>query len=476
MKTITGLHSLNGKYIEFYFDENQIKKQTVFDKKSTIDFLLDPKYPVWLVRHSFGKDMGEEDYSNIDVEGYLSDLRGKTLGLHQKSGVIRDLFYHGLKVPVKPEEYSHAVGPIHAGIIEPGHFRFVVEGEVIKYLSIRLGFQFRNLYSLFKNQKMERAMALSETISGDTSVGYALSFAQNFESSLNLNLNPSVKLFRSILVELERISAHIADFAGISGDMGFYPLNGVCLTDRGAALGLMESWTGHRFGKGAIRVGGIRLNQSLPAKQRKDAFFQLKNIYYKNIKPQFLRAVGNSTVKERLQGLGEISISDVDTYGFVGMVARMAGKAMDLRVSDDAYPNWIPISTKENIHNLGGDVWARFYLRYLEIEQSLAWIEARLDDLDWDYLFSKEQIQNTNFPNSKYKSIPGEYFSAVEAWRGPLLTHLSINDSGEIEDSYIRDPSVLNWFALEKAVRGVLLSDFPLNNKSFNLSYVGFDL
>ncbi|XDD45482.1 hydrogenase-4 subunit E [Leptospira sp. WS39.C2] len=475
MNKITGVTNFDGIYYQFVFENQKLRMEELNSKKSHIDFLLDSSYPIWLVRHAFGQDMGPEDYSDLKEEDYLTDQRGKNLSLHQKSGMIRDLFYHGLKVPFSNEHYSHAVGPIHAGIIEPGHFRFVVEGEVIKHLTIRLGFQKRSISENLIHKTMDQVMPYSETISGDTSIGYALAFSKIYEEMYGIVLPKDVQIFRSILVELERIAVHIGDLGGISEDIGYYPLYGVCVTDRGAALGLMETWTGHRFGKSVLRPGKLFLNNRISTKQAKDAFFQLKKVYQSKIRPQILRALSISTLKERMQGCGFISEADVHKYGFVGMVSRMAGVNEDLRLNHPDYPNWKPLPLQEEHHHFNGDVWARMYVRFAEIEQSMSWIEETMSDLDWNLIWDT-QNQITNDFQSLKPIRPGIYFSSVEAWRGPLLVALNFDENGIVTDSYIRDPSVLNWHALELAVRGEQVGDFPLNNKSFNLSYVGFDL
>ncbi len=480
MTKITGLTQFEKNFIGYIYDNNRIIQKQLEDKKSNIDFLLDPNFPTWLVRHSLGVNMGEEDLSSAPIETFFDDNRSKNFGYQQKSGSIRDLFYNGLKIQVQENEYAHAVGPIHAGIIEPGHFRFLVENDHIKILMIRLGFLNREIQQILVGMNPEKGTTVAETISGDSSVAYALAFSKCYEEIVGIKVHPSVSLFRSILVELERISVHIGDLAGISEDMGYYPLYGVCATERGAGLALMEIWTGSRFGKGAMRMGGVRVNQRIMAERAKSAFFNLKDTYEKKILPQFERAASNSTVKERMQGLGVITKDQVSKYGFLGMVSRMAGVPEDLRIEDPNYPSWEPLDFRSNHHNLCGDVWSRFYLRKLEISQSMAWIEQMLDHIDWSFLWSKEQFKNTinksNLKSDANFTFSPIHFSYIEGWRGPILVVLEVNEDLTIKSAYIRDPSVLNWHALELAVRGVAVSDFPLNNKSFNLSYGGFDL
>jgi Ni,Fe-hydrogenase III large subunit len=475
MSKPTGLFLTKADHVfyQFLFEDQKIRMEKVVDKKSPIDFLMDENYPIWMLRHSLGNDMGPEDYSSLLEADYLTEKRSKVLGLHQRSGHLRDLFFHGIKVPCGDQSYSHAVGPIHAGIIEPGHFRFVVEGEKVRHLTIRLGFQKRNVQDKIYTSNLSKVMHISETISGDSSVSYALAFSRILEEAANIKVSESVKLFRSLLVEAERVAIHIGDLGGLSEDIGYYPLYGVCVTDRGAALGLMENWTGNRFGKGAVRPGGVRVNSKISAKDAKQALFALKKIFLKNIEPQIKRALADSTIRERLQGCGQLNREEVDKHGFVGMTARCAGVLYDTRIGNSDYPEWKPLPLHDDLINYSGDAWARFYIRYNEIKQSIAWMENTLEKIDWDFLWSKEQIAETTKP---FTCKQGIYFDTVEAWRGPILVALSIDQNSKITDSYIRDPSVLNWHALEIAIRGELIGDFPLNNKSFNLSYAGFDL
>lgn len=467
-------HSKNSnRYYHFLDESNVIRMELVPGKKSGIDFLLDDTYPIWILRHSLGKDIGEEDYSKLSETDYLTTNRSKVLGLHQKGGSLRDLFYHGLKVPMSSSAYSHAVGPIHAGIIEPGHFRFSVEGEIIRHLSIRLGFQSRGILEKLKHIPFGQFVPVAETISGDTSLGYAVLFSRLLEKMFSIQVSKNANLFRGLLNEVERIAIHIGDLGALAEDIGYYPLFGVCATDRGAALGLMESWTGSRFGKGSVRPGGLLVNKRIKWQEAKDAAQNLQNIFKKNIEPQVLRALSASTIRERLQSCGIVPLDSADKFGFLGPVARAMGSPRDTRNADDSYQDWVPLHFHEERENLKGDAWARFYLRYLEIQQSLAYIQNTLPKIDFESLWSESNVVSPLSLN-QMEPLSGVYFSSFEAWRGNLLAGIEIQESDR--DLYVRDASVPNWHALEMAVREEQIGDFPLNNKSFNLSYVGFDL
>ncbi|MCE9500377.1 MAG: metal (Ni/Fe) hydrogenase large subunit, partial [Leptospira sp.] len=432
----------------------------------------DYRYPIWMLRHSLGVPGGDEDYTGSYAIDHSKDERTEELEVSAlENGALRDLVFRGLKVHVSPRGYSHAVGPIHAGVIEPGHFRFSVEGEVIQSLHIRLGFQKRNIPEILKGKTPIGAMPYSEAISGDTAVGYATAFAGCYEQAMSLNVPEELKFVRAILLEVERVAIHIGDLGAMAGDIGYYPLLGLCSTDRGVPLGVMEALTGSRFGKGAIWPGEVRLNRKLNINTLKDLPKRLKDAFTR-VETQFLRATKSSTIRERLQGCGVVDQFHVQRNGFVGMAARSTGVRQDMRHAEEAYKRTsTPMQLELDRENLKGDAWARFYLRYLECKNSVEWLMRAIPEIDLSAIHKGPLLIQ-----KQKKTKPGIYFSSVEGWRGSVLVALDLDSAGKIIQSYIRDPSVLNWHALELAVQGELIGDFPLNNKSFNLSYVGFDL
>jgi Ni,Fe-hydrogenase III large subunit len=471
---VTGIHfSKDSKfYYKYIYEKNQIQMEKS-PLEDPIEIFEDERIPLWLLRHSVGKEGKEENLERILItpkDNYLHFIeRGSMLyGAMLDSTTIRNLDYRGIKLDTAPDEYCHAVGPIHAGIIEPGHFRFIVRGEEIQNLTIRLGFQKRNILQKLQGLQIRKAFPIVESISGDSSVAYASALAEIIEKSSSIPVPSSVLFLRAVLLELERIAIHIGDIGAIGGDIGYYPILGLCSTDRGVPLGFMELLTGSRFGRGAIQAGNIFLNKHIQLSDLKQASTNLQKAFQR-IESQFIRIHKNSTIRERTYQCGEITQEMVTKNGFVGMPAKCTGINLDLRNSNPLYSQKKPLSLELNSEEMNGDVWARWYLRYWELKNSVQWVTSVIEEAYSDFI-------NTQVPKYDFSFKEGMHFSAVEGWRGPVLVSMELDNKGIIQDSYIRDPSVLNWHALEIAVRGELIGDFPLNNKSFNLSYVGFDL
>ncbi|MBE7412026.1 MAG: metal (Ni/Fe) hydrogenase large subunit [Leptospiraceae bacterium] len=470
---ITGFFQNARDKKNYIFHQNE---KTIFLEKSeetTLSNILNNiKFPIWLIRHSIGIP-GKEEILTGSLHGKTqkSEREEELENCILPSGQIRDLVYRGIKVPVSDRGYSHAVGPIHAGVIEPGHFRFSVEGSVVHSLNIRLGFQKRNIPELIKGKEPIEVMPFSEAISGDSTIAYSTAFCEIYENALGIEVADNVKLIRSILLEIERVAMHIGDIGAMAGDIGYYPLLGVCSTDRGVPLGVMERLTGSRFGRGVLYPGEVRLARNLTKDALGDLVKRLQEVFIR-VEKHFLRATRSSTIRERLQGCGVVSKIQVHRNSFVGMTARCTGANQDMRFSNPIYGMFSkPIAIEIEDKNLRGDAWSRFYLRYIELKNSVEWLRNSIPQIQLSDRTSGE------FSVQKYKQAkPDVYFSSVEGWRGPVLVALDIDSHGKILSSYIRDPSVLNWRALELAIQGELVMDFPLNNKSFNLSYVGVDL
>jgi Ni,Fe-hydrogenase III large subunit len=444
---------------------------TLEDKLTKEDTYTNPVYPLSLLRHSFGLSGGDtEDYSILSEYADMDDRERELSVALNSNNTLKNLDYRGMKLPIDSNSYSHVVGPIHAGIIEPGHFRFYVSGEIIKKLHIRLGYQKRGVYALLKNKSPIQTMPISESIASDSTVSYSTAFANIYEQSMNLEVSNSVKLFRMVLLELERMAIHIGDLGAIAGDIGYYPLLGVCSTDRGVPLTALETLTGSRFAKGCIYPGEVRPNRKLSKPDLLTTADRLKETFIR-VEKQVLRALDSTTIRERLHGCGEISRNQVYRNGFLGMAARCTGIVQDLRLSQELYhQTGMTLWLEDHREDLLGDAWSRFYLRYIELKNSCEWVTKMLHTLE----IPKVTQRPSCIDHKEY--VPGVYFSSVEGWRGPVLVSLDIGSDGKILQAYIRDPSVLNWHALELAIQGELVGDFPLNNKSFNLSYVGVDL
>ncbi|EMN51111.1 hypothetical protein LEP1GSC088_4234 [Leptospira interrogans str. L1207] len=278
MRSVTGFYPRKGKkgYNRFWLSNEGIEHEIVeYSEKEAFE---DTANPIWILRHSLGVDQGEEDYSSYDFERYITADRKTDLEKFVTKKGIKDLVYKGLKVPIPASHYSHAVGPIHAGVIEPGHFRFIVKGEEIRSLDIRLGFQKRGLIDLIKGKGPKDSIPYAEAISGDSTISYAIAFSRIFEEAQNIAVPQELDFARLVLLELERVATHIGDMGAIAGDIGYYPLQGVCSLQRGIPLGVMEALTGNRFGRGALSPGKIFFRRGLDRNKLKELSERIRSV------------------------------------------------------------------------------------------------------------------------------------------------------------------------------------------------------
>ncbi len=359
------------------------------------------------------------------------------------------------------EVHEVAVGPVHAGIIEPGHFRFQCHGEEILHLEIQLGYQHRGIEPLMTGADFKRSMLLSESIAGDTAIGHSIAFCEAFESLTGTVVHARAHAIRAIALELERLANHIGDLGALGMDAGFLPTSGYFGRMRGDYLNLLLSLTGNRFGKGLCRPGGVLFD--IDAKMADDFVLKLKK-YREEFQDVSDLLFTRPSVLARFEGVGTIAMKDAKALGLVGPAGRASQLECDIRTS---YPSgmWqyhhVPISLGAT-----GDVYARALVRRQEVIRSL------------DFLLRVIP----NLPTGDIKVEPGAMkpdtlaVSMVEGWRGEIM-HVVISDAqGGIARYKIKDPSFHNWSGLAFAMRGQEISDFPMCNKSFNLSYCGHDL
>jgi Ni,Fe-hydrogenase III large subunit/Ni,Fe-hydrogenase III component G len=359
--------------------------------------------------------------------------------------------------------YEIPVGPIHAGIIEPGHFRFSCLGELIENLEIRLGYLHRGVEEQMTRMPWRRARFLAEAVSSDTVVGHALAHAEAIEALLGLALPGTSMTLRALALEIERLACHLGDLGGICADIGYAGGARIFGQLRGAALGLGERLTGSRFLTGYVRPGGV--SHPLDDVTRLgliDAVDRLSDDYAK-ARPLLL---DNATALERMQGTGRLRPSLAANFGLVGPAGRASGSDYDARAAFATVPyseaGFTAVTAAE------GDVLARVRVRADEITASLRMCRFWLEGLRAPHEFSVTLPQ----------SLPSQRFAAsvVEGWRGEIVHLLRTDRNGAIRRYRIKDPSFNNWTGLAIAVRGELVPDFPLCNKSFSLSYSGNDL
>lgn len=358
------------------------------------------------------------------------------------------------------------VGPIHAGIIEPGAFRFICNGENVLHLEIALGYQHRGVEHEFiaTNNRLRQTL-LSESIAGDSAVSHATTFAHAIEKLSGKSAPAELELERTIALELERMAMHIADTGALSTDVGYQLGQVACEALRTMTINTTQAWCGNRFGKGMIRPSGT--NKPLTAAKCEMILKNVKEIArrYNEVR---LDIKSSPSLLARFEHCGIVSKSDMLNIGGVGMAARASGAKRDIR-SSHPYCAYVDRINHESEVKRQGDVMSRLTIRCNEVLQSAQYIEQLLSN----YTPSEDMPR----PDYDSRLAPSSLaISLLEGWRGEIC-HVAITDEkGEVSAYKIKDPSLHNWLALALAVRGEGISDFPICNKSFNLSYCGFDL
>ena len=359
------------------------------------------------------------------------------------------------------EIHEVAVGPVHAGIIEPGHFRFQCHGEKVFHLEISLGYQHRGIERAVLNGPGKRTIHLMETLCGDTSIGHSIAYCEAIEALSGTVVSARAQVLRGIALELERLANHTGDLGALAGDIGYLPTAAYCGRIRGDFLNLTALFCGNRFGRGLIRPGGVGfdLDKTFVASLRERLEAALKDV------EDAVALLWNApSVQARFEHTGVLSRETALALGLVGPAARACGVERDVRQD---FPGGIfrfaqiPISKWHS-----GDVFARAWVRWLEIQRSGA--------------FVREQL--ASMPEGPIRVPAGSLLpshlvvSLVEGWRGEICHVAMTGADGHFAHYKIVDPSFHNWMGLAIAMRDQRISDFPLCNKSFNLSYCGHDL
>jgi Ni,Fe-hydrogenase III large subunit/NADH:ubiquinone oxidoreductase subunit C len=383
-----------------------------------------------------------------------------------KSGTIADYPFFSID---SEELHEVGVGPVHAGIIEPGHFRFICNGEQILHLEIQLGYQHRGVESLFlTKKKLIQRTILSESIAGDSAIGHTTAFAYLLESISGKAADEEILFSRTIAQELERIAIHTGDLSGICTDIAYQLGSSVFGRLRTPIINFFQEWCGNRLAKGLIRVGynPYPINKTLAAR-----LITILDKFEPDFIEMNLELSKLPSSLSRFERTGMLGFEQLLNIGTVGMSARMNTLVRDIRISHPygLYSGF----NHEPVIKHHGDVYSRVQIRKQEVLQSIGYIRLLLENFP-EYCKTQSQPQ----PQPKPVTLRPDMFgiSLTEGWRGEICHALVTDHDGEMMIYKIKDPSFHNWLALALAVRNNEISDFPVSNKSFDLSYCGHDL
>lgn len=354
------------------------------------------------------------------------------------------------------------VGPIHAGIIEPGHFRFSVAGEPIMQLEVRHFWKHRGVEKLFEQQDLQAAVPLAERVSGDTTIGHGLAYCQAVERLMRIEPPRRARFLRSFLLELERLHNHVGDVGAICNDTAYALAHAHCSRMKERLMQLNDRLTGSRFLRGMLCVGGVTRDIAAPVFD--DTVLEMNHIEQDFSELEAI-IVANASLTDRLETTGVLTERIAWDHGVVGVVGRASGLDQDVR-RDRPFAAYDEVPVNVPLYRYG-DVRARLRVRMDEIHESF----RLLRELHRKMPGGPRLAGLGPFPQAGAWAV-----SAVEGWRGEILYCVIAGPQGRVQRCKVRDPSFMNWPAIQWAVVGNIIPDFPLINKSFNLSYAGNDL
>jgi Ni,Fe-hydrogenase III large subunit len=351
------------------------------------------------------------------------------------------------------------VGPVHAGIIEPGHFRFTANGETVVRLEERLGYAHKGTNALMAGASIERAALLAGRVSGDSTVAHALAYARAVEDALGAQVPPRAAWLRALAGELERLANHFGDIGAVCNDASFSIMHASCGLLREQVLRASSACFGHRLMMDRVIPGGMERDLAPGGEQHLSALIAIARKRF----PELVDLYENTaSLKDRTVGTGILTPALAQQFAAGGTIGRASGRTFDARRTP-GYAPYDQLAFEVPSVN-AGDVNARVWIRIREVEQSLALIEQILERLPAGPIFAPISARQ------------GEGAALVEGFRGEIFAWVRIGADGRVERCHLRDPSWFQWPLLEAAIEGNIVADFPLCNKSFNCSYSGHDL